>query len=84
MNTNQQLTNIFYAVGLELVDIKLEFGKTFEGSIVLGNELSPDICRIRDSAGTSLDKDRFRKNLGDVIEGYQAVLDLLTSEEIRE
>ncbi|MOA49106.1 Phosphoribosylaminoimidazole-succinocarboxamide synthase [compost metagenome] len=56
-----------------LVDFKLEFG-VFHGQIVLGDEFSPDGCRLWDKeTRKKLDKDRFRQGLGDVIEGYEEV-----------
>ena len=67
------LCEIFDRVGLILVDYKVEFGRS-DHNIVLGDEFTPDGCRIWDKAtGESLDKDRFRKDLGDVVESYQIV-----------
>ena len=70
---NDVLKRIFADAGLLLVDYKLEFGR-FEGRIVLGDEFTPDGCRLWD-AGTrkKLDKDRFRQGLGDVVEAYEEV-----------
>jgi phosphoribosylaminoimidazole-succinocarboxamide synthase len=60
--------------GIELVDFKLEFGR-FHGEIILADEISPDTCRFWDSkTGKKLDKDRFRRDLGDVEEAYQEIL----------
>lgn len=59
---------------IELIDFKLEFGR-FHGEIILADEISPDTCRFWDSAtGQKLDKDRFRRDMGDVEEAYQEVL----------
>jgi phosphoribosylaminoimidazole-succinocarboxamide synthase len=59
---------------IELIDFKLEFGR-FHGEIILADEISPDTCRFWDSrTGQKLDKDRFRRDLGDVEEAYQEVL----------
>jgi len=59
-------------VGITLVDFKLEFGKTADGTIILADEISPDTCRFWDvKTGEKLDKDRFRQNLGGVEEAYQ-------------
>ena len=59
--------------GLILVDFKLEFG-VFKDRIVLGDEFSPDGCRVWDKqTKKKLDKDRFRQSLGDVVEGYEEV-----------
>jgi phosphoribosylaminoimidazole-succinocarboxamide synthase len=53
------------------VDFKLEFGKNAKGKIVLGDEITPDSCRLWDiKTGKKLDKDVFRRDLGDVSEGY--------------
>ena len=63
---------------MTLVDFKLEFGKTADGQIVLADEISPDTCRFWDSAtGEKLDKDRFRQDLGNVMEAYEEVLSRL-------
>ena len=70
---NEVLKELFDAGDLILVDFKLEFG-VFHDRIVLGDEFSPDGCRIWDKATKKkLDKDRFRQSLGDVIEGYEEV-----------
>ncbi len=59
---------------LELIDFKLEFGRTRDGRILLGDEISPDTCRFWDTeTGERLDKDRFRRDLGGVEEAYQEV-----------
>ena len=58
--------------GITLVDFKLEFGKTSDGTIILADEISPDTCRFWDAkTGEKLDKDRFRQNLGNVEGAYQ-------------
>ena len=68
---NGILTRHLQSVGIELVDFKLEFGKTPEGKLVLADEISPDTCRFWDSATKKkLDKDRFRRDLGDVEDAY--------------
>ncbi|MDX1473226.1 MAG: phosphoribosylaminoimidazolesuccinocarboxamide synthase [Reinekea sp.] len=70
---NEVLSGLFLDAGMLLVDYKLEFG-LFEGAIVLGDEFSPDGCRIWDKeTKKKLDKDRFRQGLGDVIESYEEV-----------
>ncbi len=70
---NDVLTRLFAKGGLVLVDYKLEFGR-FQGKIVLGDEFSPDGCRLWDArTGEKMDKDRFRQNLGNVIESYEEV-----------
>ncbi len=70
---NEVLQALFDEAGLILVDFKLEFG-LFQGRVVLGDEFSPDGCRIWDKqTKKKLDKDRFRQDLGDVVEGYEEV-----------
>lgn len=71
---NDLLKPFFAARGLDLIDFKLEFGIDPDGAIVLADEISPDTCRLWDSAtGDKLDKDRFRRDLGGVEEAYQEV-----------
>ena len=61
-----------------MIDFKLEFGKTGDGTIVLADEISPDTCRLWDSnTGEKLDKDRFRRDLGGVEDAYKEVMDRL-------
>ncbi|PJI49383.1 MAG: phosphoribosylaminoimidazolesuccinocarboxamide synthase [Pseudomonas sp.] len=70
---NEVLNKLFDDAGLLLVDFKLEFG-VFHGKIVLGDEFSPDGCRLWDKeTRKKMDKDRFRQGLGDVIEAYEEV-----------
>ncbi|KSG64106.1 phosphoribosylaminoimidazolesuccinocarboxamide synthase [Pseudomonas aeruginosa] len=70
---NEVLNKLFDDAGLLLVDFKLEFG-LFHGQIVLGDEFSPDGCRLWDKeTRKKMDKDRFRQGLGDVIEAYEEV-----------
>ncbi|MFA9204408.1 MAG: phosphoribosylaminoimidazolesuccinocarboxamide synthase, partial [Flavobacteriales bacterium] len=70
---NEVLNVLFDQGGMMLVDFKLEFG-VFHGQVVLGDEFSPDGCRLWDKATKKkLDKDRFRQGLGDVIEAYEEV-----------
>ncbi len=91
MRINDYLTGIFTGVGLQLVDLKLEFGRYFEGNqerIILADEISPDNCRLWDmKTGEKMDKDRFRFDLGGVEEAYQEVakrLGVLPRDEILE
>ena len=71
--TNMILQDMFAKAGMILVDYKLEFG-LFKGEVVLGDEFSPDGCRLWDAdTGKKLDKDRFRQGLGGVIEAYEEV-----------
>ena len=70
---NNVLKELFLASGMLLVDYKLEFG-LFRNKVILGDEFTPDGCRIWDSkTRKKLDKDRFRQNLGDVVENYEVV-----------
>jgi len=71
---NELLTPLFDNAGIILVDFKLEFGR-YGGGIILCDEISPDSCRLWDkSTMEKLDKDRFRRDLGDVLFGYRQVL----------
>ncbi|MGJ8634364.1 MAG: phosphoribosylaminoimidazolesuccinocarboxamide synthase [Luteolibacter sp.] len=77
---NVILKELFAEVGLKLVDFKLEFGRLASdpGKIVLADEISPDGCRLWDlKTGEKMDKDRFRRDLGDVMEAYEEVLSRL-------
>lgn len=72
---NELLSDFFIKQGIKLVDFKLEFGK-YKGEIILADEVSPDTCRLWDvKTGEKLDKDRFRRELGDLVEGYKKVLE---------
>ena len=74
LKINEILTEYLKGVNIELVDFKLEFGKTADGQIVLADEISPDTCRFWDtSTHEKLDKDRFRRDLGGVEGAYQEV-----------
>jgi phosphoribosylaminoimidazole-succinocarboxamide synthase len=77
LQTNSVLKSMFDEAGLQLVDFKLEFGR-FHGDIVLGDEFSPDGCRLWDKVtGEKKDKDRFRQKLGGVLEAYREVAERL-------
>ncbi len=68
---NKILSAFFAERGIRLIDFKLEFGKTSDGKIILADEISPDTCRFWDAkTGEKLDKDRFRRDLGNVKEAY--------------
>jgi phosphoribosylaminoimidazole-succinocarboxamide synthase len=77
LRVNDFLTGLLLGVGLRLVDFKLEFGRLWEDEemrIVVADEISPDSCRLWDvKTNEKLDKDRFRRDLGDVEEAYQEV-----------
>lgn len=71
LKVNEFLKKRFDGVSITLVDFKIEFGKTNDGKIVLADEISPDTCRFWDKAtGSKLDKDRFRRDLGNVEDAY--------------
>ena len=68
---NKALQELFDKINIILVDFKIELGKTSDGKIILADEISPDTCRLWDKDTLKkLDKDRFRRDLGDVTEAY--------------
>ena len=72
---NDLLKGYMKEIGIDLVDFKLEFGKTSDGAIVLADEISPDTCRLWDEkTHEKLDKDRFRRDLGGAEEAYEEVM----------
>ncbi|HEM6031412.1 phosphoribosylaminoimidazolesuccinocarboxamide synthase [Streptococcus suis] len=71
---NSFLKDLFAQIGLTLVDFKLEFGVDSSGQILLADEFSPDNCRLWDADGNHLDKDVFRRGLGELTEVYEVVL----------
>ena len=74
LKVNSVLSELFLTKNLKLVDFKLEFGK-YKGEIILADEISPDTCRLWDTeTGEKLDKDRFRRDLGNIEEAYQEVM----------
>lgn len=80
--TNELLIAFFAKAGLDLIDMKLEFGKTDDGEIILCDEISPDTCRIWDAKTKErFDKDRFRLDLGEILASYETVCNRL--KEIR-
>ncbi len=75
---NVILQDFFKSLGITLVDFKLEFGRTKEGEIILADEISPDTCRLWDAeTGEKLDKDRFRRDMGNVEGAYKEILSRL-------
>ena len=75
LKINKLLKDFFLKLNLKLVDFKIEFGKDADGNIILADEISPDTCRLWDvDTNEKLDKDRFRRNLGGLIESYTEVL----------
>ncbi len=77
LRINDFLTGLFLGVGIRLVDLRLEFGRLWDGDsmrIVVADEISPDSCRLWDiTTNEKLDKDRFRRDLGQVEDAYQEV-----------
>ena len=81
LRINEILVPFFKELNIDLVDFKLEFGKLADGTIVLADEISPDTCRFWDSTThEKLDKDRFRRDLGNVEGAYQEILRRLMAE----
>ncbi len=76
---NELLSAVFHRAGIELVDVKIEFGRaTDNGELIISDEISPDTCRLWDEKdGRRLDKDRFRLDLSDVVASYREVLERL-------
>ncbi len=71
---NQILQKIFKNIGIKLVDFKIEFGFDSDGKIILADEISPDGCRLWDEkTSEKMDKDRFRRDIGGLVEAYQEV-----------
>ena len=82
LDVDRELTAFWKECGVTLVDYKLEFGKTSDGTIILADEISPDTCRLWDSkTGEKLDKDRFRRDLGGVEDAYAEVMKRLLAHE---
>lgn len=78
LEINKHLTQIFESIGVSLVDFKVEFGRTSSGDILLADEISPDTCRLWDKeTNQKLDKDVFRRNLGNLTDGYAIILSRL-------
>ncbi len=81
LRINRILSDYLKEANIELIDFKLEFGKTKDGQIVLADEISPDTCRFWDSTThEKLDKDRFRRDLGGVEDAYQEIMRRLLGE----
>ena len=74
LSINGHLQAFFKKLNIELIDFKLEFGRC-KGDIILADEISPDTCRLWElGTGEKLDKDRFRRDLGNIEQAYQEVL----------
>ena len=79
LRVDELMTELFAKAGIRLIDFKLEFGRVDGGEIVLCDEISPDSCRLWDAkTNEKMDKDRFRRDMGGVMEGYKDVLARLT------
>ncbi|PWM47232.1 MAG: phosphoribosylaminoimidazolesuccinocarboxamide synthase [Clostridiales bacterium] len=81
LKINQLLSDYLKDLNIELIDFKLEFGRLSDGTIVLADEISPDTCRFWDSVThEKLDKDRFRRDLGNVEDAYNEIMKRLLGE----
>ena len=82
LKINDFLTKRFSKTDLQLVDFKLEFGRQPNEALILADEISPDTCRLWDrKTNEKMDKDRFRRNLGGLLEAYQEVWNRLNKGE---
>jgi phosphoribosylaminoimidazole-succinocarboxamide synthase len=78
---NELLSDYLKDLNIELIDFKLEFGRTSDGKIILADEISPDTCRFWDTVThEKLDKDRFRRDLGNVEDAYKEIMKRLLGE----
>ena len=73
LKVNEILTDIFHKVRITLVDFKIEFGRGVDGELLLADEIDPDSCRLWDFNGEMLDKERYRRGLGGVMEHYKEI-----------
>ena len=74
---NAVVSNMFEQIGIRLIDFKIEFGTTSDGTVVVADEISPDGCRLLAEGDKSMDKDLFRKGEGDIIQAYSSILESL-------
>ena len=75
LQVNEVLSSLFADLGIRLIDFKLEFGKDSSGNILLADEISPDTCRLWDAeTNAKLDKDVFRRDLGNLTDVYEIIL----------
>jgi phosphoribosylaminoimidazole-succinocarboxamide synthase len=82
LDVNGLLKKLFEPLGVTLVDFKLEFGRDAKGVPMLADEISPDTCRFWDSStGDRLDKDRFRKDMGNVLGAYEEIWSRLSGRQ---
>ncbi len=87
LTVDRVLSDFFQKCGITLVDFKLEFGVDRQGNILLADEISPDTCRLWNQSETDpnrrvMDKDRFRRDLGDVESAYRQVLDRVLAQSL--
>ena len=81
LDINKILTKLFFNIGLDLVDFKIEFGEDKDGNLLLADEISPDSCRLwKTGTKISFDKDLFRNDKGDILDAYKHILDSLENE----
>ena len=79
---NEVLKEMLASAGIRLIDFKIEFGRTPDGKIILADEISPDTCRFWDAkTNEKLDKDRFRRDMGNVIEAYEEICQRVTKNQ---
>lgn len=84
MKINDILIGFFKECGIRLIDFKIEIGRDKNGALLLADEISPDTCRLWDiEKNEKLDKDRFRRNMGNVIEAYEEVFRRIEEEEAK-
>ncbi|MBF2754846.1 MAG: phosphoribosylaminoimidazolesuccinocarboxamide synthase, partial [Gammaproteobacteria bacterium AqS3] len=82
LRANRVLSELFLGIGITLVDFKLEFGAGTDGALYLGDEFTPDGCRLWDAQTQEvLDKDRFRHDMGAVVDAYEQVARRLSQTE---
>lgn len=82
LEVNRVLSDFFSELGIQLIDFKLEFGKDKDGEILLADEISPDTCRLWDkNTNEKLDKDVFRRDLGNLTEAYENILTRLGGQQ---
>lgn len=78
LKANELIVKLMDGLGIRVVDLKLEFGRASDGTIIMSDEISPDTCRFWDmKTGEVLDKDRFRHDMGGVIDAYEYIYTLL-------
>lgn len=79
---NEFMLKFFKGLNIDLIDFKIEFGRTSDGTIILADEISPDTCRFWDAkTGEKLDKDRFRRDMGGVEDAYKEIFKRVTTGE---